>query len=69
MFKFEGQSKGAQLGPYRYHADGIIYFGQWRVFKYIFRMVLLMGKELFIFQMVQYLKEALLMGKVLEKAD
>jgi hypothetical protein len=69
MFRFEGQSKGAQLGPYRYHADGIIYFGQWRVFRYVFRMVLLMEKELFIFQMVQYLKEDLLMGKALEKGD
>jgi hypothetical protein len=69
MFRFEGQSKGAQLGPYRYHADGIIYFGQWRVFKFLFRMVLLMEKESFIFQTVQYLKEDLLMVKVLEKVD
>ena len=36
MFKYDGQVKGAQLGPYRYLADGIIYFGQWQVSQHSF---------------------------------
>lgn len=31
MFKFEGQTRGVPLGPFQYHADGVIYIGQWQV--------------------------------------
>jgi hypothetical protein len=69
MFRFEGITKGTQLGPYRYHNDGIIYFGQWRVPSILFRMEHLMGKVSYTSQMDRCLKEGLLMAKVLAKAD
>ena len=68
-YLFEGQIKGVQLGPYRYHADGIIYFGQWKVTSILVRMEHPMEKESYISLMVLCSKEGSSMVQALEKED